>query len=480
MEDIMGRPKGALNKTTLAKLAPVHKPTTPLMKMDGWTNEMAGLGNFSKDKTIHTEYGSFTPLDEDSLANIYMGDGLASRIINCVADDMTREWIELDDDSEDETIEDEFLRLDAEGKFNEALRWQRLFGGSIMVIGAMDGRKSYQSLNPKGIRNIEYIKVFARTDIPISECVFDKDPMSETYGQILVYKINVVINDTWVSTYVHRSRTIAFHNDPIPPRIRSSVTPDERYWGMSSLQPIYESIRDLGGINQSISNLMYEFLVGKYKFDGLAEMLAEGHEGSLIKRVELINLTKSMINGVILGEGEEYTRDYATLAGLPEVVDRFMLGLSGSTGIPVTRLFGRSPAGLNATGENDLRNYYDLIEANQRNKLKMPVRRLITLLAEWKKIDPPKFEFNSLYQMTETEKSVYDKTYAETEKLKAETAQIYVEMQARAPEEVRDEMEWGKTDLPMLGEIETENTIAAAPVAPVVEEVVKKPEVKSE
>lgn len=443
----MPRPKGSLNKTTLARLD--EKPramSTADIHTDGWSNVMAGLGSTSKDKTMHTTYGGFTPLDEDTLSEMYMGEGLANRIITSVADDMTREWIELEGGSA-EIVNEELLRLEAENKYNEALRWQRLYGGSLLIIGAMDGKKPYMPLDINRIRNIEYVKVIARTDIPISECVFDKDPMSSTFGKILVYKVNMYVNDTWVPMMIHHTRAIPFHNDPIPPRIRSTVTSDTRYWGASSLQSIYESIRDLGGINQSVANILYEFIIGKITVDRLGEMLAAGQEGRLIKRMELINMTKSTINAVILGENEKYERDYATLAGLPEVIDRFMLQLSGSTGIPVTRLFGRSPAGLNATGENDLRNYYDIIEANQRNKLFMPIRKLITMISVWKGVEPPEFEFNSLYQMTELEKAEYEKIEAETEKIKADTEATYVNMAARDSSEIRQEKGWAAKDV---------------------------------
>jgi len=453
----MGRPKGSLNKSTIARrqldTALIHES---LSREDGWTNAMAGLGAMQKDKTIHTHIAGFTPLDEETLSQIYMGEGLASRIIDCVADDMTREWIEIENEAAGKTLEAEFMRLGAEQKFNEALKWSRLYGGSVLLIGAMDGQTPDKPLNMKRIRTVEYVKVVSRTDIPIQECIWETNPMSAMYGQIIQYKINLWIRDQQVPVMIHHSRIIPFFNEPIPPRIRPYMLPDERYWGMSSLQTIYESIRDLGGINQSVAHLLYEFLVGKYKVSNLAEMLASGKEHLLVKRMELINMSKSMLNGVILGEDEEYTRDYATLAGLPEVIDRFMLQLSGSTGIPVTRLYGRSPAGLNATGENDLRNYYDLIEAKQRNRLKLPMYRFLEILCAWKKIEQPTFEFNSLYQMTEQEKADYDKTYAEIAQIEANTKRSYIDAGARSADEIRKENGWAEEDIPEEEEEEDE------------------------
>lgn len=403
------------------------------IKKDGWTNFLVGLGG-KKDKSIRTTIGDFTVLDDYTLGDLYMSNGLSGRIIDIVADDMTREWITLDGGSA-KTIETELTRLDAEEKFNEAFKWQRLYGGSLLIIGAMDGQKPDKPLKTNKIRNIEYLKVVDRTCIPIGECVFDKNPASPDFGKILTYKINYRVNDTIVPMIIHASRCIPFFNDTAPPSVKMSSTLDLQYWGMSSLQRIYEDIRDLGGITQSTVNIMYEFIIGKYKIEHLNEMLAQGEEGKLVTRMEIMEMCKSVLNGVLLSTEEEYTRDYATLAGIPEVIDRFMLMLSGSTSIPVTRLFGRSPSGLNATGENDLRNYYDLIEANQRNRFMPPLRKLVDVLCTWKNVDIPVITFNSLYQLDEKEK-------ADIGKIKAETEQIYSNIEAREVElEIRNQEE---------------------------------------
>lgn len=412
-------------------------------RFDGWANVFTGLGGVN-DKSSYTKYGRTSIIDDDTLALIYAGDGLGGRIIDIVADDMTREWIAFDGDEKAiETLQDDIDRLSAEEHFNKALKWQRLFGGSIIVVGAMDGRSPETPLNPKAVKSIEYLKAIDRTSIPISECIFDEDSRSPNFGNIKIYKINYFINNKLVPMYVHASRVLPFYNDPVPGKFTNLVDYTTRYWGMSSLQRIYEELRDLGGITQSTVNILMEFIIGKFKISHLAEMLAAGQEQKVVKRIEIMNRSKSTINAVLLGDDEEYTRDYATLAGLPEVIDRFMLKLSGSTGIPVTRLFGRSPAGLNATGENDLRNYYDLVEAQQRNRLKTPIRKLVDLLAIANNIPkPPKFVFNPLYQLSQDEQAKIENLNALTEKSKADTEAVYVAMGALDVLDVSKEHGW--------------------------------------
>jgi hypothetical protein len=84
---------------------------------------------------------------------------------------------------------------------------------------------------------------------------------------------------------------------------------------------------------------------------------------------------------------------------------------------------------------------------------------MVELISSWKNITPPKFEFNSLYQMTETEKSEYDKVYAEIDKLKAETESIYIFAQVRAPDEIREEHEW-EGEAPVIPMLTTASGVA--------------------
>ena len=56
--------------------------------------------------------------------------------------------------------------------------------------------------------------------------------------------------------------------------------------------------------------------------------------------------------------------------------------LSAVTCIPQTILFGRSPAGENATGESDLENYYNFVEGIQKRMLKKNIRTLIKAIVQ--------------------------------------------------------------------------------------------------
>ena len=72
---------------------------------------------------------------------------------------------------------------------------------------------------------------------------------------------------------------------------------------------------------------------------------------------------------------------FAQFSGLSDVYDSMCLDLAGASRIPVTKLFGRSPAGMNATGESDLQNYYDYVDTLREKSLRPILYKLLPIMA---------------------------------------------------------------------------------------------------
>ena len=70
-----------------------------------------------------------------------------------------------------------------------------------------------------------------------------------------------------------------------------------------------------------------------------------------------------------------------SFTGLSDIYDQFMLDMSGAAEIPATKLFGRSPQGLYATGESDLKNYYEMIAQMQERILRPALEKLLPVMA---------------------------------------------------------------------------------------------------
>lgn len=83
----------------------------------------------------------------------------------------------------------------------------------------------------------------------------------------------------------------------------------------------------------------------------------------------------------LVNKGDQITQHQYGFGGLADVYESMCLNLCGASHYPMTKLFGRSPAGMNSTGESDLQNYYDYINAQREAKLRPVLERLLPVLA---------------------------------------------------------------------------------------------------
>lgn len=430
-----------LDLVDIGEMEPVPPVTVDgvLVRNDGWKNVLSGMGT-TRDKRRYTTYDYTYLMDSITLSNMYLGEGLTARIIDTFADDMTREWGYAKNDpvpkgATQGIIETEMERLDVSTQINTAVKWARLHGGSLLFIGAVDGEQVQARLNIEKVKSIEFLRVIELPDILTEECVYDKNINSPNYGNIEQYCVNVRAKDTVTKVFIHASRCIPFFGRKVPSS-HTTVSASVRYWGISELQGVYEYLRDFTSAMGSTSSILMEFIIGKYKFSDLDEMLAKGGETRLKTRIEAIDMTKSILHSVLLGTDEEYTRDSATVTGIADLLDRFMMNLSAVTQYPVTKLFGRSPAGLNATGENDLKNYYDAVKSKQRSTTKY-IQNLIAMIVSYKGLsgDFP-WEWNPLFQLSEKDKAEVGRIEAESERTLAAADQLMLQEAVLEPEEV--------------------------------------------
>lgn len=422
-----------------------EEPTTSVMlDAAGWYNALAGLGS-AFDKSTYTRYGSSTMLTDDELTALFMSEGLANRIIEIIPSNATKEWIWVEDETVRKPIMKGLSALATEEAMKNALIASRLYGGAIMIVGAMDGRTVDQPLNEKAVRSIEYLKVVDKTCVNLQSSVWDMEPSSPTYGKIIKYSVRYYIKDTYVETMVHYTRVIEFKNDPVPSNLYAGFDQNARYWGMSSLQPVYSALKSLGSVMQNTENLLLSFNAGTYKFKNLGMLLAsqDGNEAKIVKRLQAIEAAVSSTNSRIIDAEESYQKDYASLSSIDQLLYSFMLVLCGVVHVPITVLFGQSPSGF-SSGSFELVQFYDLVESYQRNRLTPALDRLIYLISLSKKLPTEiEWEFNSLYQVSEKEKADIAKTEAETAKIQAETELLYIENGIRDGAVVAEEHGWG-------------------------------------
>jgi hypothetical protein len=92
---------------------------------------------------------------------------------------------------------------------------------------------------------------------------------------------------------------------------------------------------------------------------------------------------------------------------------------------------------MNATGESDMRNYYDKVRSAQRSEAEPVLLRLARIIAEWKGIEEPYIRWRPLEQMSEKETAEVEKLRAEAEAARANRYKTCIEAGILEPYEAR-------------------------------------------
>lgn len=377
---------------------------------DSLTNLVSRMGT-ERDKAASSYYG--TPaLDDQQLLNAYRGAWLPRKIVDIPALDSCRNWRNWQADGDKiEVIEAEEKRLNVRSKVLEARIKARLWGGSAIHIGVGDTDLS-QPLDVDRVKagGIKYLTVLTRRQL--SAGGIERDVESEFYGRPKLYKLTSG-NEAHVE--IHPSRLAIFTGNA-QPDIELAATADAT-WGDSVLMAVLDAIKQADGTAANIASLVFEAKIDIIRVPNFMSSLRdEGYKQKLLERFTLANTAKGINGTLMLDKEEEYESKSASFATLPDVLDRFLTIVSGAADIPATRLLGQSPAGLNSTGEADLRNYYDRVSAMQEIEMTPTLARLDECLirsALGSRDTAIHYTWAPLWQMTDKERADIFKTKAD-------------------------------------------------------------------
>lgn len=418
------------------------------LRSDGYKNLLNKYGT-KNDASEHYAFESDGVASDTDLEINYEENGLFAKIIDIPADDAVRGGCNYNISDVDITtfIDKSLDELDFKAKAAEALKWARLFGGSIMVMFIDDGGDLDDPVDWDNIQGIDELQVFELPFItPDYNSVYKTSGIKNgksgrsKCGMPEYYDISPIYGGNF---RVHESRCLIFRNNKIP---MYSSYQQYRFFGIPEYMRIHRDLQVTTTSHGNGAKLLDRAVQAVYKMQGLAErILTEDGEEEILKRLNLIDMAKGILNSIAIdAEGEDYHYETVTFSGVKDIVDAACNMLSAVTGIPQTKLFGRSPAGENSTGEGDMENYYGFVGNIQELNLKKNIKTVIDIIlitGKYKKkfneIPDYNLEFKPLWNMDEKQQADTDKVKADTELVKAQTAQIYVDMQALDAEEVR-------------------------------------------
>lgn len=390
----------------------------------GLVNSLSGLGG-GRDKGAQGNW-FFTPLSREQLVSAYRSNWMVRKAVDIpVFDSLRAGWTWEVEDGDADKIEEAEAEFRVTDKIRLAMTKARLFGGAGIIIG--DGASD--PMEPLDIDRItagglQYLTVMDRQYLSAGE--IEQDPQSQGYGEPTYYEVSSASGAG--GTRLHPSRVVRFIGAETP----DPMVDDTAGWGDSVLDAIEIAIRDATAGQQGIANLIQEASVDIIKIPSLTQNIATAkYRDAILERVSLMARGKSLINAALLDKDEEWTQKTANFSQLPEVQRLMLQIVSGAADIPATRFLGQSPAGLSATGESDMRNYYDRVQAEQEMRLRPKLERILGAVVRSSLGSMPEgagFNFKSLWQMTEKEAAEIGKMEAEEDEKLAMSGLVPIEV----------------------------------------------------
>lgn len=245
---------------------------------------------------------------------------------------------------------------------------------------------------------------------------------------------------------VHDSRCLVFRNGVLPEGASNSVY---QFWGQPEYVRINKAIRDAEVAHGSAPKLLDRSVQAIYKMKDLAaELATEEGEDRLLKRLQIIDMARGMMNSIAIdSEGEEYDFRTFQFSGVNDVIGASCNMLSAVSSIPQVILFGQKVGGLGNGDDTSMENWYNYVERNQKRMLKGNTRYLLSIIfqaglatGEVDEVPKIKVSFNPLWSMSDTEKADLELKREQVKLAKAQTTQVYVSMQALDPTEVRKKL----------------------------------------
>ena len=378
--------------------------------VDSFANMLSGLG-LGNPKTAANGYamaGALTASPAEVEA-AYRGSTWFGRIVDDRVDDSISKWRTWQaDKAQIELIENAETALGVIDAVRQAMIWGRLYGGGAIYLGGLPGLPHEPlDLARVGKGTLKYLAVYTRYDLTAGE--MDRDPGSTTVGRPRYYDV--------AGTRIHPSRLVVFRGRKV-----GGLGMDDG-WGDSIWTHMRDAVTNADSAPAVVAALLQEAKSDIVRVDGMmANMATDNYSRLMTERFRMAQVLKSVTGVTLLDKSDEWDTRQITWSGIPDVVESLLTIMCGAAGYPVVRLLGTSAKGLNATGEGDLRNYYDQIVNEQRIKVSPALRQLDeALIRSALGTRPPDvwYAWNPLWAPSEKEQ-------AETNKINADADTAYV------------------------------------------------------
>ena len=290
-------------------------------------------------------------------------NGMIRTCIQTVADDITREWIELkggenESDEKLEKLADILNKRKIQSLINCAVAKTGYFGGCFIYIDTGTDDPSLplvvsdKSAEIKEGSKIDFILVDPINCTPMEYNAIN--PLKKDYMKPKLWSV--------LGTTVHASRLITF-TDNEPPLL---LKPAYNFLGIPQAQILWDYVLHWNKARVSCVNILDKLNLTVFK-TSMSDILAQA-DGIYNLDIKMKAFQRYRNNNSVLvcdKDSETVENITETISGATDVVRQALEFIACINRTPAVKLLGISPSGFNATGESDIRNYYDHIKAKQ-------------------------------------------------------------------------------------------------------------------
>lgn len=414
------------------------KGRPPADRADTWQSALTGLGLAAYDKRRSTTFAA-DGITINTSREIWRGDDLGARIVETWPSEMLRQgWdLRISDENAKDLAEQATARLaelGAEKALWDALTYERGLGGGAILLGVNDGAADLsQPLNLTRIRSLDWLTALEPDEL--TPWRYYANPRAPKFGQPATYQLQPRLPglayegaESPALVEIHESRLIIFPGIRVTKQVQQSAT---NGWGDSVFTRVLQVLSDFNVSWGAAGILVADFAQAVFKIKGLADLFAMDKDEIVRARMQAVELSRSTARAILIDAEEDFDRKQTPVNGLPELLQMFSTRLAAAADMPLTLLMGQSPGGLNATGESDIRFFYDRVKAKQNIVLRPAIEKLaqIVMLSMGKEPEDWSIEFRPLWQPTEAEQATARFTQAQTDA-------IYISNGVLSPEEV--------------------------------------------
>lgn len=394
---------------------------------DSWFNPTTGVGG-SSDKTSGFTFGVGSWMSWDVpylLDELYRADELARVKVDAVVDDAFMKGWTVESDLPPEYAEkliDFNDRMGITQAVIDADKWARLFGGAAVFMGHEDTPATQDMPLQLGGR-LCFAQAYERSELQVAR--WYEDPMSPKFGRPSHYRLSPYAmsgggSKAATNSDIHESRFLLFYGDRATKRQRV----DAQGWGQSVLLRCMTALKQYNGAYALMLSLLADANQNIYKLEGFGDLLRNGQGDLVQKRIEIIDKFRSATKALIVdAKNEDFVRSSLSLSGLDNIVTKYTERVASAFEMPLTRLFGVSPAGLNATGESDLRTWNKQVENHRTTVVTPQLDRWLRVALHAKNgptggLVPSSFKVKwpSLWDMSPREEAEVDSINAQTDR----------------------------------------------------------------